>query len=183
MASIQSSRLLLMVCVLLLPAASAPSYGALVEWTLTDVTLEGVQIPPGVPSFPFSGTATGSFSYDAQTQTIGDWEISISSLGLTLDPRRASRTPGPPDSFTFTDALNSITLVTPPLTDAGGTRQLVGGQFRSAQLFIFAGNGEVTGGSLTATIVPEPTSTACIAFGIAALFSIWWGRLRSLSRR
>jgi hypothetical protein len=184
MTSIQSSRLILMVCVFLLPAASAPSYGALVKWTLTDVTLHGVQGLPGPPQSSWSGTATGSFSYDAQSQTIEDWDLAIPEIGLIFTPAlfdaSASRTPGPPDSFTFNNATGFLTLVTPPLTDAGGTKQLVGGHFFNAEVSVDA---DVTGGSLTGTAVPEPTSTACMAFGIAALFSISWVRLRSPSRR
>jgi len=180
MTSIQYSRLSLMVCAFLLAAASIPSQGALVKWALTDVTLRG--LPSNNDNRTY--TAVGSFLYDAQSQTVEDWGIVTKEdtnpqtfiFTPALQNASASRTPGPPDSFTFTNASGFLTLVTPPLTDAGGTQQLVGGHLFGA--FDFA-DADVTGGSLTGTVVPEPTSTACMAFGIAALFSISWVRLRS----
>lgn len=171
MTRLKLSRLIPMACAFLLSAALSPGHGAPVEWTLSGVTLRG----DGARTY----SAVGSFLYDAQRQTIYDWDIVTKEdtapqtfiFTPGLPNASASRTPGPPDSFIFNNASGFLTLVTAPLDDAGGTRQLVAGHLFGA--FGFA-DADVTSGALTGIAVPDPTRTLFIACGLAALFAIGW---------
>jgi hypothetical protein len=131
--------------IFLLFAVSVPCHAALLTWTLHDVTLQEADnsVDPG---HRFS--ASGSFVYDAQTRLVTNWNILVDSESTRFAPdvpcslpgctNTAERFPGPDpgtDEFLFEHLDASaggspdFTLITPLLTDSGGTKPVIGGSY------------------------------------------------------
>jgi len=178
----RATPVLVFVFACLFSAVPGFSHAALVTWLL-----EGVMLRETESSFDPGNvfSAKGSFVYDAQSHAVVDWDITTIEhhfapgtpcLAVTCT-NTANRFPGP---FAGTDDLifaqNGISagttpvlgLVTPELTDAGGTKVLVtgaGGYARGSAGAIFS---EVIAGSLVA--VPEP---AVSTYLLGALVLLW----------
>ncbi len=153
-----------------------------VVWTLQNI------------SFVDGATASGSFSYDAATQTYTAWSITTTA---TVDRAAIGNTSLPGAAYTtnaFTNASTSSYLnaqsfgvrnlpgpgvlqfglvFSAPLTDAGGTvaLKLSNGGFESTASG-FASRPVVAGvGSVVASPVPEPATAALLMLGGAVLLS------------
>jgi hypothetical protein len=144
-------------------------------------------------TFDDSGTITGSFTFDADTNTIGTWSITTSGGDTATFPDityDSATNPGgsffnnflfPEEGFVFADPMSArrlILLTTAALTDAGGSIPLVhfidGTQFSgecyncSPARFL---SGTLTAGpsTLPSADAPEPASAALIVTGAAML--------------
>jgi hypothetical protein len=163
---------LLALVVVLVPAASATS----ITWTFSDAT------------FVSGGLATGSFAYDADTNTFSAISITVSGSPVGGDGTYTALDPNFPSGaslpvFVPNASLSDFTgtfLVVPQLanvmTDAGGTISIVpdihGIQVCdstcgiSSEVNVFAG-GFITTTPVTST--PEPSSVLLLGSGLCAL--------------
>jgi hypothetical protein len=160
--------------------AAGAAHAVPVVWTLQNI------------SFVDGATASGSFTYDAATQTYTAWNITTTP---TVDSSAIGFTYLPGASYTTNNYTNASTsyylnassfgvrnlpgpgtlqfglVFATPLTDAGGTvaLKLSGGGFESTASG-FASRPVVAGvGSVVASPVPEPASAALLLAGGAAL--------------
>ena len=170
---------------------SASGHAAVLTWQLQDATFVD-------PSAGVTVVGTGTFSYDADTHQIADWNIvvqgdALSGVNFHFAPTTvmcgsapctatASWSVGPQpgtDEFSFflnsvPDQSASLSLITETLTGSGGTKPLLGGvgpEFFCCGIVQVAA--DVTGGSVAA--VPEPAIAAWLALGM-----IGWISLRRL---
>jgi len=172
-----------------------PNHGTLVRWIL-----DGVKFDNG-------GTVTGSFIYDASSRTVVDFNFhSDEAAGSTVIGDISQSYPCGPHPFypvcwsgqSSTGALRFDELnpspsagsfdliVGNPLTDKGGAVPLTPGGHTDEGLPIGSGfrccrggaDYRIVAGVLIGTVVPEPSETLFLAFGLAALvgFSVWQGR-------
>jgi len=167
---------------------SAPGHAALLTWKLQDATFSD-------PIAAVAVTGTGTFTYDAGTHTISDWDIVVkgdttsgvefhfapttSDCGGSPCTALASRTAGPdPGTDLFSFFLNSVpdqsaslSLITPMLTDSGGTAPLLN---RVGPEFFCCGVNQVSADVIAGAVaaVPEPASTLWVSFGVLALISL-----------
>lgn len=172
----------------LLFASSAVS-AAILTWTLQNV------------SFSDGGTASGSFDYDADTNTYSDFSISVSGGGALFPSfvydNGTSHTRPP---LTATDLSISSNVVIPndtrelflqfaqPLTNAGGSIVLENpdGLANDAEFHTlpssppFGQRGFVAGGSVTA--VPEPSTAIGLMLAAAFALVIWMKQQSPLRR-
>ena len=154
-----------------------------VQWDLSTLTFQATSFPSGVVS---TGTVTGSFTYNADTNTYTTWSLDLSGFpgtgvpasGLLVTPANTSLfcSPCAPNFLlidsTLSSALSSFELFfTQPLTDAGGTVSIgPDGGFLIFDTLDF-GTFHTPGGSLTAT--PEPSASALVvlvAFGLCLTY-------------
>lgn len=173
------SRIRLTLALVLLSLGPLPSAAMPLTWSLDNVT------------FTDGGVATGSFSYDADTSSLVDWNISVSGGDETTFPA-FSYTPatipdtgvfdtGPGLSFQFfvdTFALGGtpesrvLALSTlAPLTDVGGTVALQIGNdpsWESRECYNCNPYRLVATGSIRSA-VPEPSSLVILATGLILL--------------
>jgi hypothetical protein len=157
------------------------------QWDLSTLTFSATSFTTGAVS---TGTVTGSFTFDADTNIDTTWTIQLSGFpstpvpasGLLLTPADSSLfcTPCSPNYFLITDPTLANALVglglffTQPLTDAGGTTPV--DSFTGTGLVLNTPNFgtfllQSPGGSAFA--VPEPSSAALtlvVAIGFATLF-------------
>jgi len=165
------SRFLRALCVALVSASAVPSQGAPVQWTLNDVTLQGLASNGDGRTYE----AAGSFTFDAQNQSILDWNLvttrDLDGSAFLFKPTflgaSAVHTPGFPEIFTFYNASGFFALATSGLGDAGGEQFLLGGHLFGT--FDFA-DANITGGRLVGTVVTEPTEGVLIVLGAITLF-------------
>jgi hypothetical protein len=153
------------------------------QWDLSTLTFQANSLPPGTVS---TGTATGSFTYNADTNSFTTWSIELSGFagtavpagGLLLTSANTSSScpPCSPTNFyivdpTFSTGFDFLSLLfAQPLTDAGGTVSMSSG--------IMALNTPNFGtfflqGPSSVSSVPEPSSAALtliISIGFGALF-------------
>ena len=159
------------VCVCCLSPASA----AVLTWTLHNVT------------FDDGGTASGTFDYDAATNTFSNFAISMSGGTAIFFPSfeyspGTAHTRAPLSTTTLSIDANSISVdqrtlfmqFEQPLTDNGGVSVVqnpdgLGGDSEFRTLVTsppFGQRGFIAGGTVTA--VPEPSSLAMLALGALA---------------
>jgi hypothetical protein len=167
---------------------SGPAQAALLTWKLQDATFVD-------PNAHVTLTGTGAFSYDAATHSIVSWDITVagdatSGVDFHFAPgttvcggapctasasRSAGSDPGT-DLFEFLlasvpDQSASLSLLTPTLTDSGGTKPLLNGV---GPEFFCCGvtqiSADVATGSVSA--VPETGSATWLALGLVGLMSI-----------
>jgi hypothetical protein len=157
-------------------AVSATCAQALpVTWTLSDVT------------FVDDSTASGSFSFDADTNTYLSWNITTTStvhaylngftslLGATYSTNALTNAStnwylNPSALGVQNVAGNRFGLTfLHPLTNAGGTVALGG-----SKGYEFAGfnSRSITGGSVSAAAVPEPASYALMLGGLVLVVGL-----------
>jgi len=166
--------------------ASLTAHAALVEWTLSGVT------------FTDGGTASGSFVYDATTQTETQFDITTTA-GSALPGREyidnGTQPPYPALGFAVLDILNPANLTNAPfiafsfsaaLSDLGGTISLTtsSGEGSCSDAACNFGNylRHVNGGSLIGVqlaTAPEPPTILLAALALGA----FWIRRRTECRR
>ncbi len=186
----EKCKTLILSCALLCVAA-VTALGSPLVWSFQDV------------SFVQGGTITGSFTYDADTQIVSSWDISV--VGLP-DPA-LDVTYTPLNSAIFDSVIVSslyFRIVTPfsgplpvgslldvafdsALTDAGGTVTLgrdeapnPHGLFTDTAVYPSQDDAFVFGGILSAgpAPVPEPTTFGMLFCGCSALWVV-----RRMTRR
>jgi len=151
-----------------------------VTWTLNDV------------AFADLGTATGSFVFDADTNIVNSWSISVAGGDSTTFPaftyepvgnQFAGAFSGPPDGqyFSFNDpptlGSNRLIRIDPSelLTNSGGTVDLVLTDTNFAvECFDCSPSRAIISGSISA--VPLPAAFPLFAAGLIALVGIARGR-------
>lgn len=166
----RTALLLLTSALVMAPA----SFGSTVTWNLNNVT------------FSDAATATGSFDFDADTQTLSNWNISVTSGTLsafTYTPADSTagsyfQESGYQNELLFMVNGSTRQLRMTPLTaltDAGGTVNInlntFGGGSGSVECYNCGPyRGIVSGSFMTAT--PEPGSLGCLGLGLvgAGLF-------------
>lgn len=155
-------------CLALVPTA-APAADVL--WTLTGVTLDD------------GGTASGSFVYNADTQTIGAFTISVQGGNTRTFPaftwNGTTANAVIPDlfsGFNFVALTGTREFRVDPLgslTNAGGTVALDLGSLYGGDCFNCTPSRLVTAGSLVgravAGAVPEPATWGMMLLGFAAV--------------
>jgi len=140
---------------------AGPALAGPLTWTLSNVT------------FDDGGTASGSFTYDADTNTLNNWAITTTG-GSTLGGATYDSVSNP-YGFTLSNAdfffgangsLNPYLRLgtTSGLTNAGGTVALLTG-FSSYECTNCGAYRLVTGGSVTTGSVPEPAAWAMMVAG------------------
>ena len=152
-------------------AAAPVSFASTVTWNLNNI------------SFSDGATASGSFSFDADTNTLSAWDISVTSgvlSAFTYSPDDSTagsyfQVAGYQNELLFMVNGSTRQLRLTPvdaLTDAGGTDAInlntFGNGSGSVECNICAPYREVVSGSL-ATATPEPGSFAFFGLGIAAV--------------
>lgn len=150
------------------------SFGSTVTWNLNNVT------------FSDAATATGSFDFDADTQTLSNWNISVTSGTLsafTYTPADSAagsyfQESGYQNELLFMVNGSTRQLRMTPLTaltDAGGTVNInlntFGGGSGSVECYNCGPYREIVSGSFM-TATPEPGSLGCLGLGLvgAGLF-------------
>jgi len=170
-----------------LPARAVP-----ITWTLQDV------------SFLDGATASGSYVYDASTDTYSDIDIST-----TVGSLRAAATyvtecgavagcvafsPNPQAALLLTSGGDAdgqpafLIGLASPMTDLGGTIPLIAGVAEQVTCATSGGNlcqvggtpvDRVTAGSVSASELPEPGGTGIL---VVALITLWYLRRRPDSK-
>lgn len=170
---------------LLLILTLAPiSFGSPVSWNLSDVT------------FSDGARATGSFQFDADSNTFGSWKINVTAGVLSAfiytnansSPFDGVQASGYQPTFFFSQNGSTRELrITPltALTDAGGTVAINlntwGGGSGSVECVDCTPYRNIVSGSLTTDSlngVPEPGSMGLLGIGLVS-FSIFAGRWKS----
>ena len=156
------------------------SFASTVTWNLDNVT------------FSDDATASGSFNFDADSNTLSDWNISVTSgvlSAFTYSPSDSTagsyfQVAGYQDELLFMVNGSTRQLRLTPLdalTDSGRTDPVnlntFGNGSGSVECFNCAPYREVVSGSF-ATATPEPRSIAFLALGIVSL-SFWVHKRRN----
>lgn len=172
--------------VLVLAAMASGARADSVTWTFTDVTMAD------------GGTASGSFIYDASTNTVTSIFITTTagtdSSGATyraLDPGY-----GPYDfdmafvifpslsDYTGTPALEFQTIGDVPLTNAGGTIAVDVNEFTCTDAICNTADevrGSIDGAELVGTVnTPEASSIVLLGLGLLAVAAVGVSRRKSL---
>jgi hypothetical protein len=158
------------------------------QWNLSTLTLAGSSYPAGVVS---TGTMTGSFTYDADTNRFTTWSFDLSGFpgtgvpasGLQLMPANTSTCPTSPLNQCYPTEIVLLSTVpgpfdvfdlffTQPLTDAGGTIPISLDDLYLDVLDFKTFSLQIPGGSVSTA--PEPSSAALtliVSIGFGALFS------------
>jgi hypothetical protein len=142
------------------------------------------------------GTVSGSFIFDADTNTYSGWSIVIpfeptpyNMVAETLTPANSLRTGPNPTAFRFeiidNDSIDLFNLsFVDPLTNAGGTDTFRAPSFSSVGSFAqnaFNGSKDpIISGSVIGTALPEPGSGVLLIAGIAAIVA--WDRSRQTAQ-
>lgn len=150
------------------------TFGASVTWYLNDV------------SFNDNATASGNFVWDADTQTLSDWNISTTAgvlLSFTYTPADSNagnyfQASGYQNEFLFMQNGSTRQLRMTPvaaLSDAGGIVDIDLNTFGSGSGSMECDNcapaRKIVSGSFQTTAVspvPEPGSLGLLGFGLAA---------------
>jgi hypothetical protein len=155
------------------------------QWNLSTLTFSATSFPPGGAAT--TGTVTGSFTYDANTNVYTTWSIDISGFPGTAVPASGLLlTPADTSIAGFCTGCNRFSIYDPaalspfwtllldftqPLTDAGGTVS-INDTFFQLNAPNFA-TFRLQGPSGSVSAVPEPSSAALIlvvAIGFGTLF-------------
>jgi PEP-CTERM motif len=167
--------------------ASSLAVSAPVLWTLSNVT------------FDDGGIATGSFTFDADTNAYSSVLITTSGgsvlPGSTYDTGEIVNTPFTTNSLhlTLIDGFGAADLTgnnligltyASALTNAGGSINLVAGYFNTFEgicgtpdCLSGTGNRTLRAGSIVASALPEPGSIALVGLGLG--LAGWAGRRRA----
>jgi hypothetical protein len=165
--------------------AAAPfTFASTVMWNLNDVT------------FSDAATASGSFSFDADTNTLSNWDISVTSgvlSAFTYTPSDSTagshfQEAGYQDELLFMANGSTRQLRMTPLsalTDSGVTVPInlntFGGGSGSVECFNCSPYREIVSGSFV-TAIPEPRPLVLLGIGLASvsLFArkLWARRLQ-----
>ncbi len=144
-----------------------------ITWTLSGVT------------FDDGGTASGSFAYDALTNTYSSIDITTASgsafAGTTYNAlsgvfgfSSAGMLLGGSGDLTNTDLL--FLLFGTALTDSGGTVVLIGigeGTCDNTNCTLSTRDRSITGGELVGTVAtPEPSAFSLLAVALVALMAV-----------
>jgi len=163
--------------------AAATASADPLQWDLSTLTFQGTSFPSGAVS---TGTVTGSFTYNADTNIYTTWSIELSGFpgtpvpgsGLSLTPANTfcpqtllcTATEFAIFNSTASSPFSAIGLFfAQPLTDVGGTVSIVPG---SGILYLNTPNFgtfhlQSPGGSVTAT--PEPSTSTMVVLAIFGL--------------
>jgi hypothetical protein len=156
--------------------------GGPIQWSLSPVNLQGCCIPPLNQQ---QGLASGTFSFDWDTQTYTDWSLHISGYTSPLEHLNAVLTPATSSvsvgGSTFLDLtyagnvgdlvlefgyLTTFGVIDVPLTSFGGTVPvLVTNSSRLVSFSAFASDG-------SASSVPEPAAGVLVLVS-AAILCLW----------
>jgi hypothetical protein len=170
--------------------AAAASAGMLsaapITWTLTNI------------NFDDGGTATGSFTWDADTNSMIDWSMSVTGgnpltfPAFTYNPGDSSFNLLVGTTFNFQGPLDPVLNSSSngyrdlrfnpnsALTDAGGIIGLNQGGFRSVECYNCNPFRHINeGGTVDATTAPEPATVALTALGLWGLFFVMQRRRMS----
>jgi hypothetical protein len=182
---VKSTVIAVVLC--LLPAGIANAVP--VTWNLSPLNFNtgpGLQLGQG-------GVATGSFTYDADTNTYSSWNIVITDFGFA--PANGLLTPLtsslflPPSATSFALSYSSgqarlslsffdpVTLNPQPLTNSGGLVNVSASVVDAGNVFYsWFGGG-------TASSVPEPASASFVLAGGGALCAVFILLRQWLARR
>lgn len=162
-------------------AGASMAYGAPVTWTLNNVTFKDT-FSSTQPAPPF--TLTGSFIYDAVTNTLGAYSMqlitSASFAGIqgfssscpvggcvvSTSPSQISLLNDLHSGF-FADRISFF--FTPALSDAGGTSILLGSSLVDSLAISGSRLALLDSGTVTAAAVPEPETYAMLLAGLGLL--------------
>jgi PEP-CTERM motif len=153
-----------------------------VTWDLTDVTLAG------------GGTASGSFVYDAATNTLSDVDITTSAGTLFTGATYLAANPGWGSGSYLGSTFYQLVFVPNPTLSAVGTPLLILYSTPAgfpdlpsgSELTLAAGSGEYTCGNAACSVVgseirslqgdvvatPEPSSVLLLGLGLVGLMMI-----------
>ena len=137
------------------------AFASTVTWTLENVT------------FQDSGTAIGSFDFDADSNIYSNINISTTSGSSFGGTSYTAYSVGSQSQLFLGNGSYDLFLGFTPLTNAGGTSSITG---FGEQVFGGAPLRPITGGSLTASVVPIPA--AAWLFG-SALGVLGWIRRKA----
>lgn len=165
----RTALLLLTSALVMAPA----SFGSTVTWNLNNVT------------FSDAATASGSFDFDAGSQTVSNWNISVTSGALsafTYTPADSTagsyfQVSGYQNELLFMVNGSTRQLRMTPLTalaDGGGTVDINlntwGGGSGSVECNNCSPYRPIVSGSLmTMTATPEPGSLGCLGIGLVGV--------------
>jgi hypothetical protein len=172
------------------------------QWDLSTLTFSATSFPAGMVS---TGTVTGSFTYDADTNSFTTWNIELSGFlgtgipvsGLLLTPADTMlATTGfclscPRGSFALFESPNPLfnfsalaLSFTQPLTDAGGTVPVDGSTNNTVMILDLPtfNSFELQSPGGSASAVPEPSSAALTLLVVIGFGALFLRRLRHYRR-
>ena len=141
---------------------AAPGHAVMLTWTLSNVT------------FNDGGTASGYFTYDADTNTFGALDIVTTNgsalTGFEYNAQWSASHDGV-NQYTFYPVWNRYIRfhTESALSDAGGSIGLITGDYHSYECANCIPERGIVSGSLVATGVPEPATWGMILLGFAGI--------------